>query len=165
MLVALPGLLTAVLILALGKYQLKAKPVEIQGRLQLKLDSTFGLIGAILITLGVSLPFLFKLNINPDPGLISTDMLIMLIISAAFVAIGFWTLLVFKNHYVLYDDTEIVVVGLNRKKQSFTWAEISDLTFNAWSNNYILTLKSGEKVKIYKYLKGSNDFIKRTGKR
>lgn len=117
------------------------------------------------MAIGVSLPFLFKLNINPDPGLISTDMLIMLIISAAFVATGYWTLLVYKNHYVLYDDTEIVVVGLNRKKQSFTWAEISDLTFNTWSNHYILTLKSGEKVKIYKYLKGSNDFIKRTGKR
>lgn len=156
----LTGALAAILILLLYTQQRNAKAVQTEDKFILKFHSAFGVIAILLLTFGVALPYFYWSKKGYDLA----DMAIIIVISIVFVATAFWTLLVSKNHHVLYNDAEIQVFGITKSVQKFTWADISAVTLNGLTNNYVLTLTSGEKVKIYRYLMGTEDFIKKTGK-
>lgn len=146
----------AAILLALFSYFLFKKPKPIPPEGTLSLHWFFALLGFLFILLGIALLIIVWILGDFSAG----NILMLSLVALVFIVSGCWTYLFYKNHRVHYSEREIVVVNGNKKEQRFDREDIVSAHCNYLrSNMYVITLKSGEEVKIYRYLEGCESFI------
>ncbi|QHT71424.1 hypothetical protein GXP67_34585 [Rhodocytophaga rosea] len=137
--------------------QAVVQPIQADGKSILRLNSAFGLLAIVFMALGLFM--LFYSFVVRDFSI--DGVIIMVGLSSFFFGMGYWIFTWYRNHRVIFDENEVTVVNPNRNQKTFQWTQIRDVKFNAWTSKYILTLESDEKVGVYQYLTGIEDFINR----
>jgi hypothetical protein len=136
-------------------------PLSVEEKSILKFHIVFGLVGMACMVMALFVPF-YSFAID---DFTSNEILILVVFFVCFFGMGYWLFLLYRHHKVLYDDKEIIVIDLIKKEKRFYWSDIKEIKLNAWTSKYILTLQSGEKVRIHQYLTGVEAFVRRAGNR
>jgi hypothetical protein len=76
-----------------------------------------------------------------------------------FGGLGLLSVLYFRQHYVLFDDTKVEAGSPFGGTKSLLWSEITKAKFNPSSGLLTLTGQTGDKVKAHYHLVGFPKFI------
>ncbi|HEU4470180.1 MAG TPA: hypothetical protein VFR58_03780 [Flavisolibacter sp.] len=134
-----------------------------QGQYLLRMHKLYFIVGIIaLVFAGVFIASPLFVD-NPDIGLYITIFCMLLL----FGGLGILSVLYFKKHYVLFDETTLKVGSPFGGVKSINWNEITKAKFSPVSGLLTLTGKAGERVKIHYHLIGFTNFVgqleKKTG--
>ena len=131
-------------------------PENINGKSILKLSPIFWLVGLACMVISVFFPFYIWIS-----GESTDEWAVVIVLLILFFALGYWLFAYSRSHTVLFDDNEIVVTDMRKKVMRFRWSDIKEVNLNAITSKYILTLKTNERVSVYQYLTGVDEFINR----
>jgi len=149
------GLVTAALLTFLNKATQRPASLTVDGFYFLRLEKIYNTGGYISIALGIASlsGLLFKSAYEPV-ALFGIAVMFIL-----FFGIGLSCVLLYRNHYVKFNDTDIEVSSLTGKAQHTTWKEITNVAYKQNSGHLTLITGSGKKIKIHHHLIGLGRFI------
>jgi hypothetical protein len=76
-----------------------------------------------------------------------------------FGGLGVKLILLYLNHYLLFDDQFIQVRNAKGVVTSIDWDKLQTASFNSFSGYFVLSTKTGSKLKVHQHLVGLNKFI------
>lgn len=69
-----------------------------------------------------------------------------------------YSLMIYNNHRVAFDDKTITITDKNGKNQVTTWEDITNLKYDTWSSSIVLTTENKNKLKVNVYCVGIKSF-------
>ena len=140
-------------------YLSKATSKEIvsneQGQYLLRMHKFYYIVGAIGLVFGAI--FIVSPLIVDDPDL--TFYIIVFLMLLLFGGLGLLSVLYFRRHYVLFDETKVEVRSPFGGTKNLLWNEIAKAKFNPSSGLLTLTSKTGDRVMVHYHLVGFPRFV------
>jgi hypothetical protein len=126
-----------------------------RGQYLLRMHKLYYIVGIIALVFGAVFTISPIIVDDPDLALYIIVFLMLLL----FEGLGLLSVLYFRRHYVLFDDTKVEVRSPFGGTKSLLWNEIAKAKFNLSSGLLTLTNKTGEKVKVHYHLVGFPRFV------
>jgi hypothetical protein len=127
------------------------------GRHLLRMNKLYYIVGIIGVAIGSFWLIGPALIVEDDPGV--SFYIIMIVVALLIGLLGLMSILYFKKHYVLYDDSGLEVSSFRGKVKVFNWEDIIKAKFNHQSGLVTIVNNKGEKVKVHYHLIGFRSFI------
>jgi hypothetical protein len=126
------------------------------GQYLLRMHKLYNVVG--IISLVIAAVFLIAPVISGDvkPMFYVIGFVMLLL----FGGLGLLSVLYFKKHWVLFDETKLDVCGPFNKQKSIYWNDIVKTGFNPSTGLVTLRTKSGEKVRVHYHLVGFSTFVR-----
>jgi len=148
-------LLTALIMVWLGRATAGAPLPSSTGVVRLRVITPVTVIGAVCLAIGAF--FVIALFIPGMP--VWFRLLISLPMVGLFGVLGAIIFLSGLRHEVFFSQQSVLVRDLRGRDRSFIWNEIATGKYHKLSNNLILVLKNGDRVKISQHLRGIDGFL------
>lgn len=126
-----------------------------EGQYLLRMHKLYYIVGIIALVFGAI--FVVSPLIVDHPDL--TLYIIIFLMLLLFGGLGLLSVLYFRRHYVLFDDTKVEVSSPFGGTKSLLWNEIAKANFNPSSGLLTLTSKTGDKAKVHYHLVGFPRFV------
>ncbi|RYY58061.1 MAG: hypothetical protein EOO09_00380 [Chitinophagaceae bacterium] len=152
---AIIGIAISVTYAYLAKQQSKAPAVEASGRTLLRMSKVY------LVTFVISALIALVCLVVP-PFLADVDLGLVISVLAILILFGWGAMfcfLIYRNHFVAFDETGFQVRSLFGKQEVVEWAQVSRWKFNSFSGNLVIRTADGLKVKVSQHLVGLNSFL------
>jgi hypothetical protein len=152
------GLITFVVSLTLYFLNKGAKDKVVQnenGEFRLKMHKLYLLVGYFCCALGILLFSLLFLINNIKVG----ALIPIIFMSIMFGGLGFACVLWGKNHYIIFDENQIIVSNVYGKINKILWTEIVSIEFSNTSGLITIKNADGIKIKIQMHLLGLIEFL------
>jgi hypothetical protein len=126
-----------------------------QGQYILRMHKLYYIVGVIALVFAAVFIISPLIVDDPDFGLYITIFCMLLL----FGGLGLLSVLYFRRHYVLFDDTNVEVSSPFGKRKCLLWNEVTKAKFNPSSGLLTLTSKTGDKVSVHYHLIGFPKFV------
>jgi hypothetical protein len=128
---------------------------DIGGRYLLRMHKFYfisGIAALLLAAVFVAAPFVTR----SDDAVFYLLAFLMLLLCGG---LGLLSLLYYKRHYVLFDETGFEVCNIRGTVKTATWEEIQEARFNSNSGLLTLTIYAGSRIKVHYHLVGFPQFV------
>jgi hypothetical protein len=126
------------------------------GQYLLRMHKLYNIVG--IISLVIAAVFLIAPVISDD--LKPMFYVIVFLMLLLFGGLGLISILYFRKHWVLFDETKLDICGPFGKQKSICWNDIAKAGFNPTTGLVTLRTKSGEKVRVHYHLVGFSTFVR-----
>lgn len=127
-------------------------PQTNNGHFVLRMNKLYGIISVIGILLGLLIAIMIITTNAP--------FIIAFIVLAIFLVTGIPLIMIYKNHYLKFDNNIIEVQNYIGKVQSLEWKKIRNISFNYFTGFISITDNYGTRIKVHYHLVGFSSFIR-----
>ncbi|GAB4092006.1 hypothetical protein [Flaviaesturariibacter terrae] len=125
------------------------------GKYLLRMNKLYHYVGLV----GIVIAFVFAVvpPIADEPDL--TMLVLILLMLLLFGGLGVHSFLLYRNHFLQFDDQVIRVRNPRGAARSVDWDSLQRATFQPFSGYLVLTTTDGSKLKIHQHLVGVQRFV------
>ncbi len=130
----------------------KSQVVSDNGQYFLRMNKFYGAISILSIFLGLLIAIMIIVTDEP--------LIVAIITLFIFLGLGIPLFLLYKNHYLKFNNELIEVKNYLGSLKSIQWIDVQDVSFNHFSSLLTISDKQGNKIKIHQHIVGFATFIK-----
>ena len=145
-------ILTSGIIFYIQKTTNKTPEIDKMGQTVLKPSKIYQIYAYIGFAISAVFVVGFAVIQTVDFLIFTVPVLVLFGISAVY------SLMIYNNHRVAFDDKTITITDKNGKNQMTTWEDITNLKYDTWSSSIVLKTKIKNKLKINVYCVGIKSF-------